>query len=228
VRLALSGLLSLRRVKPVKCPAENVRFFILLLVNYRPVAVSGNTLEQNLYEDRWETFVDDVHFKHRYFNSGADKFLDSVFSLLVTDSSELKPEVVRIIAQGELLYRAHLAQNQKQAEEIIADPAGQFGPTPKYLASSHRMTPNGISALYCALERRTCLSEIRSITGDHVVSAAMTPIGELKLLDLTVLDRVEPRSLPCWIRGSATHCTGRFFWALWSKRCPDPRRATTK
>lgn len=57
------------------------------------------------------------------------------------------------------------------------------------------MTPNGISALYCALERETCLSEIRSITGDNVVSAALTPVAELKLLDLTVLNRVEPPEL---------------------------------
>lgn len=57
------------------------------------------------------------------------------------------------------------------------------------------MTPNGISALYCALERETCLSEIRSITGDHVVSTALTPICELKLLDLTVLARIEAPAL---------------------------------
>lgn len=153
------------------------------------------TLELNFYEEKWDKFVDDVHYKHRYFNTGADKFLDSVFSLLVTEDSLLKPEVVRTFAQGELLYRARLAQTQKQAEEIIGDPANQFGPTPKYLASSQRMTPNGISALYCALERKTCLSEIRSITGDHVVSTALTPINELKLLDLTVMNRVEPPTL---------------------------------
>lgn len=153
------------------------------------------TLEHNSYEERWGAFVDDVQFKHRYFNSGADKFLDSIFSPLLINGSELKPEVMRIFSKGELLYRARLAHNQKQAEEIIADPAGQFGPTPKRSASSQRMTPNGISALYCALDRETCLSEIRSITGDHVVSAALTPISELKLLDLTMLDRVEAPKL---------------------------------
>ncbi|MFO6407484.1 RES family NAD+ phosphorylase, partial [Pseudomonas aeruginosa] len=51
------------------------------------------------------------------------------------------------------------------------------------------------SALYCALERETCLSEIRSITGDHVVSTALTPVAELKLLDLTALDQLEPPDL---------------------------------
>lgn len=153
------------------------------------------SLERNFYEERWESFVENVRHRHRFFNAEAGRFLGSVFSLLVTDGGALKPEVVRTLANGDLLYRARLAQTQKQAEDIVANPAGQFGTTPKYLASSQRMTPNGISALYCALERGTCLSEIRSITGDHVVSAALTPNGELKLLDLTALDRLEPPPL---------------------------------
>jgi hypothetical protein len=181
------------------------------------------TLEQNLYEDRWEAFVDDVHYKHRYFNAAADQFLDSVFSLLVTDGNALKPEVVRPIAQGELLYRARLAQNQKQAQEIIGDPAGQFGPTPNRLASSQRMTPNGISALYCALERETCLSEIRSITGDHVVSAALTPIGELNLLDLTVLNRVEPPELTLLDEGFRDSLHRKVFLGSLVKKMSRPK-----
>lgn len=68
-------------------------------------------------------------------------------------------------------------------------------PTPKDRASNQRMTPNGISTLYYALERETCLSEIRSITGDNVVSGAMTPTNELRLLDLTKLELVEPPQL---------------------------------
>lgn len=153
------------------------------------------TLEQNVYEARWDRFVEGVHYKHRYFNAEATEFLDSIFSALVAGGDQLKAEVVRTIRPGDLLFRARQAQSQKQAEEIYRDPARQFGPTPKHLASSQRMTPNGISALYCALERETCLSEIRSITGDQVVSAALTPISELKLLDLTVLRRVEPPAL---------------------------------
>lgn len=155
----------------------------------------NGTLEKNIYEYRWEQFVEDFHYKHRYFNAGASQFLDSIFSILVNNENQLKPEIVRTIAQGQLLYRARHAKNLEQAEEISSNLAEQFGPTPKHLASSQRMTPYGISALYCALERETCLSEIRSITGDHVVSVALTPIDELRLLDLTVLDRVESPSL---------------------------------
>lgn len=147
------------------------------------------------------------------------------FSPLVTNDDALKPEVIRTMVHGDLLYRARYVKEFGDADKIIKDPAGQFGPTPRFLASSQRMTPNGISALYCALERETCLSEIRSITGDNVVSAALTPVAELKLLDLTVLNRVEPRSCHLWMWGIVRRCIAKSSWARWSRRCPGPRLA---
>lgn len=152
-------------------------------------------LERNFYEVRWTKFIDDIRHAHRFFNPNARGFLDSVFKLLVSDKDELKPEVIRTLDQGTKLYRARSADCYKKAKEIADNPASQLGPTPKDRASSQRMTPNGISALYCALERDTCLSEIRSITGDDVVSVAMTPITSLKFLDLTKLELVEPSKL---------------------------------
>lgn len=154
-----------------------------------------DAMEVNLYEGPWNQFVEGVQYTHRFFNANAGKFLDSIFSLLVADNERLKSEAIRTMANGDLMYRARLTKGFSDAEKIINDPAGQFGPTPRFLASSQRMTPNGISALYCALERETCLSEIRSITGDHVVSTALTPVAELKLLDLTALDQLEPPDL---------------------------------
>jgi len=185
--------------------------------------LDDGTLELNLYEDRWTKFVEAVHFKHRYFNTDAHKFLDSVFTVLVADGDEPKAEVVRTIGNGELLYRARHASNQEHAEAIIGDPAGQFGPTPKVFASSQRMTPNGISAMYCALERETCLSEIRSITGDHVVSAALTPIAELKLLDLTVLDRLVPPALTLLDEGYRDSLHRKVFLGSLVKKMSRPK-----
>jgi len=154
-----------------------------------------NAMEMNLYDSRWEQFIEGLQYMHRFFNGNAKNFLDSVFSFVVTDDEGLKPEAIRTMTNGDLMYRARLAKGFSDAEKIIKDPAGEFGPTPRFLASSQRMTPNGISALYCSLEREICLSEIRSITGDHVVSAALTPVAELKLLDLTALERVAPPDL---------------------------------
>lgn len=154
--------------------------------------IDDGLLERNIYEDRWATFIDDIRHAHRFFNPNAGAFLDAVFKLLVSDDDQLKLEVIRTLNPGTELFRARSANSYMKAKEIADDPALQLGPTPKDMASSQRMTPNGISALYCALERDTCLSEIRSITGDDVVSVAITPIASLKLLDLTKLELVEP------------------------------------
>ncbi len=154
--------------------------------------IDDGLLERNTYEARWATFIDDIRHAHRFFNPNAKAFLDEVFKLLVSDDDQLKFEVIRTLNRGTELFRARRANSYKKTEEIAGDPASQLGLTPKDMASSQRMTPSGISALYCALERDTCLSEIRSITGDEVVSVAITPIVSLKLLDLTKLEMVEP------------------------------------
>lgn len=152
-------------------------------------------LEHNFYEIKWADFIDEIRHAHRFFNPNARSFLDSVFKFLVSINGELKPEVIRTLNQGTQLFRARSAESYGKAKEIAESPATQLGPTPKDKASSQRMTPNGISALYCALERSTCLSEIRSITGDDVISVALTPTTTLKLLDLTKLEEVEAPKL---------------------------------
>ncbi len=152
-------------------------------------------LELNLYEVEWDKFILAIRHSHRFFNPSAKVFLDSVFSLLSADSGELKSEVIRTITKNQELYRARTVADYQAAKKIVDSPHTELGPTPKEKASSQRMTPHGISALYCALERETCLSEIRSITGDYVVSGAMTPTSQLKLLDLTKLELVEPPKL---------------------------------
>ncbi len=152
-------------------------------------------LEVNFYETKWARFIDDIRHEHRFFNQNARGFLDSVFRFLVTGDGALKPEVMRTLTRGTELFRARTADSYETARKIAASPGSLLGPTPKDRASSQRMTPSGISALYCALERSTCLSEIRSITGDDVISVGLTPITTLNLLDLTKLVEVEPPKL---------------------------------
>lgn len=158
-------------------------------------------LERNFFEDKWNRFIQEIRHTHRFFNASAGKFLDSVFDILCSQDSALKPECVRTITRGEPLYRARSASTREQVMKIIKAPASELGPPPKDRASSQRMTPNGISTIYCALERETCLSEIRAITGDNVVSIAMTPIVRLNLLDLTRLDRVDAPHLTILDKG---------------------------
>ena len=152
-------------------------------------------LESNLFEVRWDTFINDIKHAHRFFNPKAKEFLDSVFDVLTTPDGNLKQEAVRVISRGDPLYRARKVADYPAGKKIGASPHTELGPTPKTKAGSQRMTPNGISALYCSLERNTCLSEIRSITGDMVISGALTPTTQLRLLDLTKLAQVERPNL---------------------------------
>jgi hypothetical protein len=152
-------------------------------------------LESNSYEAAWYKFTLDIKHSHRFFNPSAKAFLDSVFSFMCADGNTLKTECIRIVLKGEPLYRARSATGFTGVKKIADAPAIELGATPKDKASSQRMTPNGISAIYCSLERETCLSEIRAITGDTVVSVAMTPTNLIKFLDLTKLDQVEAPAL---------------------------------
>jgi hypothetical protein len=179
-------------------------------------------LEKNFYEERWGKFIDDIRHSHRFFNPNAKEFLDSVFAFLSIDNL-LKPECVRTISKGIPLYRARSASTYEEIKKIADDPASQLGPTPKDRASNQRMTPNGISALYCALERETCLSEIRSITGDNVVSVAMTPTNELRLLDLTKLELVEPPQLTLLDNGYRNALHLKTFISTLVKKMSKPK-----
>ncbi|MES2933657.1 MAG: RES family NAD+ phosphorylase [Pseudomonadota bacterium] len=159
------------------------------------------TLERNFYEEKWKKFIEDIRHSHRFFGPNARIFLDSLFSFLSSAEDKLKPECIRIISRGEELYRARTVQTYGDAKLIGDNPSSHFGPAPKDRASSQQMTPNGISALYCALDRGTCLSEIRSMTGDNVVSVGMTPITRLNLLDLTKLAQVKVPKLTSLNKG---------------------------
>ena len=149
------------------------------------------TLESNIYEAKWNEFVADIRHAHRFFNPNTRGFLASLFSFLSASDGTLKPECLRIVPMGEEIFRARSAHSFGDAKRMKDDPVNQFGLAPKEMVGSQRMTPNGIPALYCAFERQTCLSEIRSITGDNVVSIAMTPTAQLTLLDLTKLENVK-------------------------------------
>ncbi len=152
--------------------------------------MDDGTLERNFVEDSWEKFISGIRHSHRFFNPKAKDFLDQVFSQTVGEDGKLKSECITVVKHGEHLYRARTVPNYEAAKVLRDDPASQFGPPPKGVAGSQRMTPSGISAMYCGFERETCLSEIRAITGDYVVSAGLTPIAPMSLLNLSSLDQV--------------------------------------
>ncbi|MEE9937503.1 MAG: RES domain-containing protein [Achromobacter xylosoxidans] len=180
-------------------------------------------LERNFYDGRWAKFVADTRHTHRFFNPSAREFLDDVFSILTSQDGTLKPVCIRVMRPGDQLYRARKIFDYASAQGFQAKVAENISPPPNHLASSQRMTPQGIAALYTALERDTCLSEIRSITGDRVVSVALTPITEVNLLDLTKLAQIEAPSLTLLDEGYLDACHLRTFIASLVEKMSKPQ-----
>ncbi len=183
----------------------------------------GGVLERNIFEDKWSAFIEEFTHAHRFFNPTAQSFLDSIFSFTTTVDGKIKPECLSEVKTGEMLYRARTVRTYKDAMVLQSDPAGQFGPPPKVMAGSQRMTPSGISAMYCGFDRSTCLSEIRAITGDIVVSVAITPKTTMKFLDLRNLARLEGPDLTWLEEGFLSSCHLQSFISSLVKKMSKPK-----
>ncbi|GAB1257640.1 hypothetical protein NBRC116494_21420 [Aurantivibrio plasticivorans] len=153
----------------------------------------GHLDELNEFEYRWESFNRSVRHGMRFFNKEAKEFCDDLFAGMF-ESDELAESVVREVALDTSIYRARIAFSKSELKEISKDPVKQLCSVPSELAGSQRMTPAGVSAFYGAFDRDTCVSELRPLVGDAVVSAEFRPNRALKLLDLNALADMEPPS----------------------------------
>ncbi|WP_226992166.1 RES family NAD+ phosphorylase [Aliiglaciecola lipolytica] len=150
----------------------------------------GNLDELNDFEERWYNFTHSIRHSKRFFNKLAFTFCKDLFETIVEDGQLLKHLVVDLpVTQP--LYRARVGYSIADIEAIDKDPINQLGAVPAKFASSQRMTPAGVSAFYAAFDRNTCISELRPIVGDGVVSGEFRPNRALKLLDLNILKDVQ-------------------------------------
>ncbi|KTD33024.1 RES domain protein [Legionella nautarum] len=146
-------------------------------------ALDDGTLEDNEYENKWDRFTEKLFHSQRFFNQDVELFLDSLFKYLNIKPNE-QNKLIKVIEPEVQIYRARVANSNDSIQKIESEPHTELGPAPGTKARNQRMTPTGISAIYCCFERETCLSEIRAITGDIVVSGAFSPLKALRLLDL--------------------------------------------
>jgi hypothetical protein len=148
----------------------------------------------NTYQSKWSDFINSTAYKNRFFNEDAKFFLDALFDLIVDDTN-IRNEVLTEIDSSIELYRARIANTETERKDIVSDPSSELGPVPVWLAGEQRMTPTGISAFYCSLDRDTCFSEIRAVTGDLVISGAFRPTYKFALLDLAKIQNLRQFNL---------------------------------
>lgn len=68
----------------------------------------------------------------------------------------------------------------------------EMGPPPATRAVAGRVNASGIRCLYLTNNTETALHEIRAQDFEYVTIGTFTPIADLKLVDLTVLDMISP------------------------------------
>jgi hypothetical protein len=188
-------------------------------------ALDDGTLARNVYEERWQKFVLDTHHGYRFFNFAAKEFLDSLFDFACHDK-KLRPELLTTLKDDQLLFRARKVSERRKCDEFDKFPETALGPAPAAKAGDQRMTPSGISAMYCAFDRETCLSEIRAITGDLVVSGAFTPVTQLKFLDLRMLQEMSKISAHPFDKGYVETCHAHRFLCLLINKLSKPKSSS--
>jgi hypothetical protein len=141
----------------------------------------------------WNHLVDELKHKRRFFSADVQEFFDGLFK----DIEKLKTwgedvmsvlPVVRDMVEGMPVFRAR-AISTDQLQAVIKDPYREIGPPPRRKARSGRMSPEGVVALYCAMEEKTALAELRPAIGRLSVVISLKFSRTLRLLDFERLER---------------------------------------
>lgn len=154
------------------------------------VVNDGYLDELNDFEIQWNSFNQSIRHSKRFFNNLAHTFCDGLFDTIVCDGM-LSPALIVDLPVTQPIYRARIGYSVKDIESISEDPMNQLGRVPPKLSGSQRMTPAGVSAFYGAFDRDTCISELRPIVGDGVVSAEFRANRQMKLLNLNALNHLQ-------------------------------------
>ena len=155
------------------------------------------TLVHNDYDFQWEKFIQEISYSKRFFNNEAYEFIDRLFEHIHVNGIP-NADYIEVLQPETELYRARKCNDKSARESIIGNPSLGLGPVPRHLSTNQRMTPTGISSLYCALDRGTCLSELRPVAGDTIISGGFSPIKELKLLVLSNIAEKSNTYVDCY------------------------------
>lgn len=143
--------------------------------------------------ESWHHFCEIVKHRSRFFSGSAISLLNELFAGINELNHAGQKAPVRLIDKNSperFIYRARRANDASKRIKILQSPAHELGAPSSTLAVPGRMNPAGISVFYGALDRATCLSEIRLAVGEAAVSGKFQIIRPLNVLDLTVLKEI--------------------------------------
>ena len=141
----------------------------------------------------WDEFCREMRSRARFFNSEAKDSLSHIFGdLTALESFDGRPVIREIgpASKDRFIWRSRQALSDKDLKTILKSPAQEIGPPPSSLATSGRMNATGISVFYGAMEKATCVAEVRPPVGSYAVVGKFEVLKPLRLLDLSILAEV--------------------------------------
>ena len=142
------------------------------------------------FQIAWGEFQREIQSKSRFFSVTAEHVLARIFeSLDALGTHDNRPIIatLRPCDQERYIWRGRTARATQEVEKILREPVKELGPPPSHLARAGRMNADGISVFYGAMEKCTCISELRPPVGSSVVIGKFSVTRTVKLLDLGAL-----------------------------------------
>lgn len=124
----------------------------------------------------WDAFAEELRQRKRYTLRFADSNNDAL--------SEIASALWREVSVGDVFYRARIWNVDAPPKE------GDLREPP--LSNDGRMNARGIKCLYLSKDETTAVSEVRAGSYDRVALIGWRASRNLKVIDLTELERVSP------------------------------------
>lgn len=143
------------------------------------------------YYEEWRHTLHEIKHGRRFFSPTAQTLFTKLFTGVEQQKAWIDSKfeaVVYLLPAETELYRARICSSRSLLNDIMADPFKQVGPPPKEFARAGRMNADGVPVFYCALEKDTCLAEMRPALGNEVAVIAVTTVKPLRILDFSRLE----------------------------------------
>ena len=147
----------------------------------------------------WAAFLREIRSRSRFFNADAEEMLNEIFGDLTTHRTYQDSPVIREIGptdEERFIWRGRTAYSTEEIQAMLQYPDREVGPPPSKFATAGRMNPQGIRVFYGAMEKSTCISELRPPVGSCVVLGKFELLRTVRLLDLEALTKVIVQSSP--------------------------------
>lgn len=145
------------------------------------------------FVEQWSSFKHTIRSQSRFFNLHAKEVMEQIFrnlDTLVTSNGDSVIKIIPADSPDDALYRARVSLSFNELEHILKALPQSLGAPPAEFAKSGRMNASGISVFYGALDRKTCITEVRAPVGSSVIVGEFQPVRPLNILDLNRLKMI--------------------------------------